>query len=208
MNIEDLASTPDQGPKDVDEFLEVAARCVNRMERLVNNLLLLSKGEKEILRQPVFLGVLFEEIFDELSPIAREYNISLKMSGDIELVILGDPILLHRMIENLVENGIYYNRPGGTVEVNAQKTEERIIIEVQDNGLGISKQQQAYLFKRFSRDPGTVGHHNGGRGLGLAIAAHIAHLHNGQITVDSTPEQGSMFRVELPVLSQPINFPN
>ena len=206
MNIEELASLPHKTQKDYYEFLGVTARSVDRMERLVNDLLLLSKGEKEILRLPVFLGVLFEEILNEVSPIASEYNISLKMSGEIELAILGDQILLHRMIANLVENGIFYNRPGGFVELSAHKRQDQIVIEVQDNGLGISSQQQMHLFKRFYRNPETTGHNGGGRGLGLAIAAHIANLHNGKISVNSTLGEGSTFRIEIPILFQPIDL--
>lgn len=199
MNIEDLAYSPQNTPEDYREFIEVALRSVNRMEYLVNDLLLLSRGEKEIVRQPVFMGVLIEEVLAELNSNAIEHNITLKLNGDVELILEGDPVLLHRMISNLVENGIYYNRPGGVVEILAQKTKDRIIIEVQDNGLGISSQQQAHLFKRFYRDPEMTCHNVSGRGLGLAIAAHLAHLHNGEISVNSTLGKGSTFIIEFPI---------
>lgn len=100
------------------------------MERLVNDLLLLSRGEIEIARQPVYLGVLFQEILDELEPIASERHISLKLSGDIELSVAGDPVLLYKMVANLVENGICYNRPGGSVEMNAQMAKDGLLIAI------------------------------------------------------------------------------
>ena len=199
INIEDLASDPQAAPEDYQVFLERAERALTRLDRLVEDMLLLAKGEKEIDQQPVVLGVLFEEVLDELRPVAEQRSISLKMSGDIELVVSGDPVLLQRTFSNLIENGIYYNQAGGFVEISAKRENDRAIIEVQDNGMGVSSQQQVHLFERFYRARESAGSNQNGKGLGLAITAHIVYLHNGQISVSSIPGQGSTFRIEIPL---------
>ncbi|MBA4399631.1 MAG: sensor histidine kinase, partial [Anaerolinea sp.] len=89
-----------------------------------------------------------------------------------------------------------YNHPGGFVEITSRKKSNQIVIEFQDNGFGISAQQQTHIFERFYR--GETGKKNGnGKGLGLAIAAHIITLHNGKIEIESALGNGSTFRIFL-----------
>jgi len=108
-------------------------------------------------------------------------------------------VLLHRAFSNIVENGIYYNQTGGFVEISAIKKSNQIVIEIQDNGIGISVQQQTYIFERFYRGAASK-RNNNGKGLGLAISAHIINLHNGRIEVDSALGKGSTFRIFLQVI--------
>lgn len=196
MNLEVLNSNPQAKLEDYQTFSAIAGRSITRLEHLVEDLLLLAKAEKEIDRRPVVLGVLFEDILEELAPIAEKENIDLKMSGDLELTVSADAVLLHRALANLIENGLYYNHPGGFVEVSAQKTEHQVIIEVQDSGIGISKDQLAHIFERFYRTETGVINHDG-KGLGLAITAHIVALHNGRIEVKSEVGKGSVFTIFL-----------
>lgn len=196
MNLEVLNSNPQAKLEDYQTFSAIAGRSITRLEHLVEDLLLLAKAEKEIDRRPVVLGVLFEDILEELAPIAEKENIDLKMSGDLELTVSADAVLLHRALANLIENGLYYNHPGGFVEVSAQKTEHQVIIEVQDSGIGISKDQLAHIFERFYRAETRVINHDG-KGLGLAITAHIVALHNGRIEVKSEVGKGSVFTIFL-----------
>ncbi len=138
--------------------------------------------------------MLFEDILEELTPIAERENVELKMSGDLDLEVNGDPVLLNRAVANLIENGIHYNHPGGFVEILSRKKSNQIVIEIKDNGPGISEQQQTHIFERFYRgDAGKKS--NNGKGLGLAIAAHIINLHNGGIEVESNLGNGSTFRI-------------
>jgi signal transduction histidine kinase len=194
MNLEVLNADPQATLEDYQNFSAAAARAITRLERLVEDLLMLAKAEKEFDHQRIVLGVMFEDILEELEPIAEENNIMLKMSGDLELEVLGDPVLLHRAFANLVENGIHYNHPGGFVEILSRKKSNQIVIEIKDNGPGISEQQQTHIFERFYRgDAGKK--NNNGKGLGLAIAAHIVNLHNGGIEVESNLGNGSTFRI-------------
>ncbi len=196
MNLEVLNADPQATLEDYYDFSAAAERALIRLERLVEDLLLLAKAEKEIDQRHIILGVMFEDILEELEPIAERNNIMLKMSGDLELEVLGDPVLLHRAFANLVENGIHYNHPGGFVEITSRKKSNQIVIEITDNGPGISAQQQTHIFERFYRgDAGKK--NNNGKGLGLAIAAHIINLHNGGIEVESALGNGSTFRIFL-----------
>ena len=196
MNLEVLNTNPQVKLEDYQDFSATAERSIIRLERLVEDLLLLAKAEKEIDCRPIVLGVLFEEILDELTPIAERENIELKMSGDIELEVNGDPVLFNRAVANLIENGIHYNHSGGFVEISACKADSQVIIEIKDNGIGISESQQSHIFERFYRAEAGTTNHNG-KGLGLAITAHIIALHNGRIEINSELGKGSIFRIYL-----------
>ena len=194
MNLEVLNSDPQATLKDYQDFSETAERSLSRLERLVEDLLLLAKAEKEIDYHRIVLGVMFEDILEELEPIAAQDNINLKMSGELDLEVLGDPVLLHRVFENLIENGIHYNHPGGFVEIACSKKSSEIVVEIRDNGSGISEKQRGHIFERFYRGD-AYKKNDKGKGLGLAITAHIINLHNGKIEVDSSLGNGSVFRI-------------
>lgn len=196
MNLEVLNTNPQVKLEDYQDFSATAERSIIRLERLVEDLLLLAKAEKEIDCRPIVLGVLFEEILDDLTPIAERENVELKMSGDIELEVNGDPVLFNRAVANLIENGIHYNHSGGFVEISACKADSQVIIEIKDNGIGISESQQSHIFERFYRAEAGTTNHNG-KGLGLAITAHIIALHNGRIEINSELGKGSIFRIYL-----------
>jgi signal transduction histidine kinase len=196
MNLEVLNANSQASLEDYQDFSATAERSITRLERLVEDLLLLAKAEREIDCRPIILGVLFEDILEELAPIAEKEGISLKLGGAPELEVRGDPVLLNRALSNLIENGIHYNHPGGFVEISARKADNQVVIEVQDNGIGISESQQSHIFERFYRAEAGTANHNG-KGLGLAITAHIIALHNGQIEIKSELGKGSVFRIYL-----------
>ncbi len=196
MNLEVLNSSPQAKLEDYQDFSATAERSITRLERLVEDLLLLAKAEREIDCRPIILGVLFEEILEELTPIAERENVELKMSGDLELEVKGDPVLFNRAVANLIENGIHYNHPGGYVEISARKADNQVIIEIKDNGIGISESQQSHIFERFYRAEAGTANQNG-KGLGLAITAHIIALHYGRIEIKSELGKGSIFQIYL-----------
>jgi signal transduction histidine kinase len=197
LNLEVLKSNSDVKCEDYIEFSNIVGLSLKRLERMVEDFLLLAKGEKEIDQCPIILGVLFEDVLDELAPIAEKEEVGLEIDGNLELEIIGDPVLLNRALANLIENGIYYNHRGGFVRIYAHKKDNLIIIEILDNGIGIAEEQQSHIFKRFYRGASTITNHNG-TGLGLAIAAQIITLHNGRIDVKSELGKGSEFRITLP----------
>jgi signal transduction histidine kinase len=198
ISIEELNLNPGATIEEYQQIAETAERSLSRLEQLVEDMLLLAKGEDEIVRQPVILGALIDEVLEELTPIAQEHEISLKMSGDIDAVIKGDAVLLRSAISNLVENGVLYSHHGGYVEVTIHNEKRNIVIEVKDDGIGITDNDQAKIFERFYRANRGQTDRIVGKGLGLAIAKHIVELHQGNIEVESNLEVGSTFRIFLP----------
>ena len=205
MKLEALTSDPQASIGDYQEMAASAEQSLTRLERVVENLLLMSREEKELAQQPVFLGVLIEEILDELTPIARERGVDLKASGEADCEVYGDAALLHRAFANLVENGILYNRPGGWVEVHLEKRKDQALIEVRDNGKGIRPEEQEKVFDRFYRGRSRAEEQPDGRGLGLAITRHVIELHHGSISMESAWGKGSTFRAWLPLMKDDEN---
>jgi signal transduction histidine kinase len=201
ISLEGLNLNPEATIEEYQQMAETGERSLSRLEQLVEDMLLLAKGENEIVRQPVILGALIDEVLEELVPIAKEHEISLKMSGDIDAIIMGDAVLLQCAISNLVENGVLYNHSGGYVEVIIHNEIINQIVEVRDNGIGITYDDQAKIFERFYRANKGTGDRIVGRGLGLAIVKHIVELHQGNIEVESRLGLGSIFRILLPSLN-------
>jgi len=200
ISIEDLNLNPEATIDEYHKLAETAERSLSRLEQLVEDMLLLAKGENEIVRQPVVLGALIDEVLEELAPIAQEHGITLNMSGEIETVIVGDAVLLQSAITNLVENGVFYNHSGGYVEVIILNEKIKVVVEVRDNGIGISNNDQTKIFERFYRVNRGQSERIVGKGLGLAMVKHIIEMHHGNIEVESNLGIGSTFRIVLPSL--------
>lgn len=198
MNIEAIKEDPDAVLSDFRSLLINEEQALLHLERLIRDLLLLAKGEKELSIQPIIFEVMIEAVLDELYPIAQDNHISFQSGGSIGDVIHGDPDLLQRVFTNLIENGIHYNRSGGYVDISAKTKDDWIIIEVRDNGIGISQENIGKIFNRFCRIKGEPQFSGHNQGLGLAIARHIVDLHHGKIEVESEEGKGSTFRVRLP----------
>jgi two-component system phosphate regulon sensor histidine kinase PhoR len=111
---------------------------------------------------------------------------------------MADPGRLEQMLINLVDNAIKFNRRGGTVRVSAEQFPEGISISVADTGEGILPEHLGRLFERFYRVDRARSREIGGTGLGLAIVKHLARLHGGEVSVRSTPSEGTTFSIELP----------
>jgi len=198
MNIEAIKEDPDALLSDFRSLLINEEQALSHLERLIGDLLLLAKGEKELSIQPIIFEVMVEAILDELYPIAQENHISFQSGGSMDDVIHGDPDLLQRVVTNLIDNGIHYNRSGGYVDISAKTKDDWIIIEVRDNGIGISQENIGKIFNRFYRIKGETHLTGHSQGLGLAIVRHIVELHLGEIEVESEEGKGSTFRVWLP----------
>jgi signal transduction histidine kinase len=200
MNIEELILDPEATIDEYHKLAETAERSLSRLEQLAEDILLLAKGETEISHQPVVLGVLIDEVIEELAPLALEHQISLNLDGEIEAEIIGDAILLQSAISNLVKNAILYNHPGGFVKTLIHSDGKWVVVEVNDNGIGILDADQAKIFDRFYRAKNEHEESVQGKGLGLAIVKHIVDLHQGRIEVNSKFGGGSTFRIYLPMV--------
>lgn len=197
-NLEVVRQDPNATLSDYQEMGQVLDRALGRMEHLVEDLLLLAQGEREIQREPISLGVLLTETLDEMRPLAQSDQVTLNLDMTSELDVVGDMPLLVQAFGNLIENGIRYNRPGGSVTVRARREKNGVAVQIEDTGMGIPSDELPHIFERFYRVERSRDRYRGGAGLGLSITAHIIQLHEGHIRVESMPGVGSTFAVWLP----------
>jgi heavy metal sensor kinase len=200
-NLEVIQQNPNAALSEYHEMSVTFDRTLNRLERLVEDLLLLARGEKELPREPVNFEVLLTEIEQEHRPLAASHQILLNFKVEKGAVVLADARLLARAISNLIENGIRYNHPGGSVTTVVNNQADGIEIRIQDTGMGIPSNELPHIFERFYRVDRSRARHQGGSGLGLSITEHIIQLHGGRIEVESAPGTGTSFSIWLPCLS-------
>ena len=173
---------------------------LDRLTALVRTLLEMSNLQSVSRTDQIALAPLVEEILTDLTPLAQKNNISLQQDCE-ELGMVGSDALIYRLVFNLVENGIKYNRPGGAVRVTLQQEKQTAVLRVADTGrvspqtAGRASSTSLFVDKSRSREMGGVG-------LGLALVREIAVLHGGSVTVERSSENGTTFAVTLP-LAQP-----
>ena len=148
------------------------------------------------LTEAVQLAPMVEEIFTDLTPLAEKSGITLELAGDG--VMTGSDALIYRMIFNLTENAIKYNRPDGSVQVCITQEPEKLLILVSDTGQGIPEEYQQSIFQPFFRVDKSRSRTFGGAGLGLALVWEIANLHGGSVRVAESSDSGTTIAAELP----------
>ena len=186
---------------DYKEMSVTLVRTVDRLERLSNDLLLLARGELEVHKAPVNIGALLTEVVQNLMPFAKENHVVVYMKVQEEAVVLADERLLGLAFGNLIDNGIRYNRSGGSVDITAFDVNNELTVQIQDTGEGIPSDELTKIFDRFYRVEKSRTRNRGGAGLGLAICEHIIKLHGGHINVTSTLGEGSIFMIGLPSIT-------
>jgi two-component system, OmpR family, phosphate regulon sensor histidine kinase PhoR len=183
-------------------FLDRILDQSRRLELLLDDLLTLSRLESPEApseRQPVDLGRLVERSIETVASHAEQRRVELRVEiGDDLPTLTGDPRALERLLLNLLDNAIKYNRPGGSVLVGLAAVGPEIEITVADTGIGIPHAALDRIFERFYRVDKGRSRDEGGTGLGLAIVKHVAQSHGGRVEVASRPGGGSTFRVLLP----------
>jgi signal transduction histidine kinase len=194
-------------PRDAAEYrdsLERLHQVAIDMSGLIDSLLTIARAEAgtEILRMSsVNLSSLLELAAEEWMPIASRLCIQLKITDlslfDAPLTILGDRLSLFRMLRVFLDNAFQFTPRGGVITIVATPGEERVLLAVQDTGIGIPSEHHTAIFDRFYRVHGDTGRQRRGSGLGLSLAAWIAEQHNTIITVQSSPGHGSSFEVSL-----------
>lgn len=209
-----------QGPARNDEaarerFLAIMADQAERMTRLIDDLLLLSRVEEKANLKPtgrVDLNDLIEEVLRSLSSFAEERSITIDVTpNDVEpaagsLIAMGDRDELFQVFHNLVENAVKYGRDGGGVKISMTKKtsgrDERVparaFVAITDDGPGIAPEHLPRLTERFYRVSAEHSRRIGGTGLGLAIVKHVINRHEGELSVQSVVGRGTTFNVVLP----------
>jgi two-component system OmpR family sensor kinase len=185
------------------EILDVVQDELERMTRLVDDLLLLARadtGGLPLQREPIELDNVFLEVYRQVKSIEHSVQVTLKEVDQVS--VLGDYDRLKQLILNLVDNAIKYTPPGGLVMLSLSKENGTARIEVSDTGIGIPAEDLPRIFDRFYRVDKARSRSQGGSGLGLSIAKWIAQAHGGDIRVESTLGEGSTFIVTLPVTTK------
>ncbi len=182
-------------------FLGVIRRNAERMHALIDDILELSSiesGRISIERRPVQLARLVNDVFVDLSNKSEEFGVTLVNNVAETSNVYADSTRLGQMLTNLVDNAVKFNVKNGSVTVALRRTEDADVITVADTGEGISAEHLQRIFERFYRTDRARSREIGGTGLGLAIVKHLAWLHGGEVSVNSTLGKGSVFSIELP----------
>lgn len=165
-----------------------------RLTKMVKTLLDMSELQTIARDETIDLDALIEEVLVDLEPLAQEKNITLNNQCN-EVKLLGSDILIYRLVYNLVENGIKYNRINGSVTVKAFTKDQHIYLTVADTGNGIPKDLRERVFEPFFRLDKSRSRELGGVGLGLALVHEIVRVHDGTIQVKDNPTGGTIFEV-------------
>lgn len=189
------AEHPDVRPETV-EFLTLLREQTERLTQMTKTLLEMSNLQQVARNEQLQLAPMVEEIFTDLAPLAEKRSISLEAEGDAALT--GSDALIYRLLFNLTENAVKYNRPGGSVRVELAQGQEKCIIRVSDTGCGIPEEYQRSIFHPFFRVDKSRSREYGGAGLGLSLVWEIANLHGGSVWVEESSDKGTTIAVELP----------
>jgi two-component system OmpR family sensor kinase len=189
-------------PAQREEKLALIEQQVKVMTRMIDDLHLLAKLESDVplAATPIRLIDLVHNIPDDVRAMIRSKSLTLQVSGDDSLTVRAQPDLLLRAYHNLLHNGVVYTPREGNVKVRAYADEQaRAVIEVADTGQGIAAEQLEHIFDGFHKANTARTSDGTGMGIGLPIARKIATAHHGRLEVSSTPGEGSVFKLVLPI---------
>ncbi|MEV0614498.1 HAMP domain-containing sensor histidine kinase [Nonomuraea sp. NPDC050404] len=205
-SIRGFAEYSRQNPNaDPAELMQRVEQAAGRMSVLVDDLLLLARVDQQrpLKMQPVDMLALVAEAVQDARIIAPDRAIKLDVIGGAALIVSGDEVRLRQVISNLVTNALVHTEPGSPIIVRAGADSGNLFLEVVDNGPGLTPEQVEHVFERFYRADSARSRRrtaeDRGSGLGLAIVRALVQAHGGTVDVDSSPEAGSTFRVELPL---------
>ncbi len=183
--------------EDKKGFIDQIYNETKRMSQLIEDIIRLSKLDEKGLtidQEVINVRKAIVQIVDSLKNVAEERNINILITGK-DVYIKSNPSMLTQILSNLIDNAIKYTNEGGKVEVRTKEENEKAIIEVEDNGIGIPDEYQDRIFERFFRVDKSRSKAVGGTGLGLAIVKHACIVNGGDIEVESKVGKGSIFRV-------------
>ncbi len=183
---------------------------IKRLIDLVQNWLEVAQGRSSSPNPlPVDLPALVQDVWQTLEPLARRKQIHLVYSGPASLWVSGDERHLYRMLCNVLDNSIKYSPANGSIRltITPQMAQERVQIEVIDQGPGFPPADIPHLFERFYQGQIYPPSHESGIGLGLAIVRQIVTAHGGQVTAANHPEGGAWLQIQLPRTAAPLDAP-
>ncbi len=189
------AEHPDVRPETAD-LIRLLREQTERMTQMTKTLLEMSELRSVPCTDRIELGPMAEEILTDLAPLAEKKGIALVCDGDG--VMTGSDTLIYRLLFNLTENAIRYNRPNGTVRISIAEEETQIVVRVADSGCGIPEEYRRSIFQPFFRVDKSRSRAYGGVGLGLSLVWEIARLHGGEVLVEKSTEEGTTMAVRFP----------
>ena len=179
--------------------IDVIGRNAHTLTRQLNNLLYLQEvRSSQIKHGPVTVYDMVLRLLAELQPKAQEAGVNLEMSLQPTMIFSGDAMALEQAFRNLVDNAIKFTPRGGYIRFTLVDDPSRIIVRVEDSGIGIPAEAQEKIFVPFYQVDSSLARPYAGAGLGLAIVRHVVDAHGGQVTVRSAPGSGSTFTIVLP----------
>ncbi len=199
-NLEVIEMAKNVTASDYRHLMKVLKQSLERMTLLSDQLLLLADAVQERTNwKTVDMKAITNEVADEVKAKVKMTGISFEVeTAPEEMLVKGDSLRLNQAVFNIVDNAFKYNRPGGRVKISTKAEESRILVQVQDSGIGISPADQHHIFDRFYRVDKSRSRTQGGSGLGLAIVKKIVDDHGGSISVKSDMASGSTFSLSLP----------
>ena len=201
--VETLENGAIDNPEMAHKFLRIIMLETERLTRLINDILSISKlesGNDEVSIERLRLDKMAYDVADMLSIHAGEKEVTINCHLNREPVnIMGNSDRVEQMLINLIENAIKYNKPGGSVTVQVFSNGVEANVSISDTGIGIAEENLPRLFERFYRVDKGRSRQMGGTGLGLAIVKHIVRSMNGEIEVHSKLGEGTEFLITLPL---------
>ena len=190
------AEHPDVQPETA-EFLTLLREQTERLIQMTRTLLEMSNLRQVARNERIQLAPMIEEIFTDLAPLSDKRGVTLTAEGNG--IMTGSDALIYRLIFNLTENAVKYNRQGGSVRVSVTQKPEKLLLRVSDTGCGIPKEYQCSIFQPFFRVDKSRSREYGGAGLGLSLVWEITDLHGGSVWVEESSDKGTTIAVELPI---------
>ncbi|MBD9225566.1 MAG: sensor histidine kinase [Clostridiales bacterium] len=179
------------------EFLTLLREQTERLTQMTRTLLEMSNLQQVARNERIQLAPMIEEIFTDLAPLSDKRSVTLTAEGNG--IMTGSDALIYRLIFNLTENAVKYNRQGGSVRVSVTQEPEKLLLRVSDTGCGIPEEYQRSIFQPFFRVDKSRSREYGGAGLGLSLVWEIADLHGGFVWVEESSDKGTTIAVELPI---------
>ena len=196
--LEMFAEEHPDADSEITDLLRFQTDQVSRLASLVRTLLEMSDLQSVPRTDCIDLAPMAEEVLVDLTPLAQKNGITLTQTGE-NVQLIGSDVLLYRVLFNLTENAIKYNRTGGSVELSVEQEHGQAAIRVRDTGPGIAEEYRDSIFQPFFRVDKSRSRAMGGVGLGLALVQEIVRLHGGTVRVEQSADTGTTILVTLPV---------
>lgn len=188
-------------PQKQQDFYQRIMKEADSMTQLINDILMISKLESldvEVVESPVNLQEVCKEVLEIVAPLASRQQVQIT-TNCVDTTVLTCYQHIQQVLQNLVSNAIKYNKENGKVDISINIVNQQLMIQVEDNGLGINEEDTERVFERFYRQDKGRSKRIGGTGLGLSIVKHIVQYHKGQIRLTSKVNVGTMITVYIPI---------